>query len=162
MTCRARLITIHTLTLMLGMYAILIYAADDPGQIAVSEPLSYVRLYCDSNGDSHFSDEVMPFTLIDFAPPAPPISVSDTMAADTVAIISSPPGWHGDWHPVPRRQLMFVLAGEIEVEVTDGEIRRFTSGSVALVEDTSCRGHVSRVVGVDRGYMAVVPLHTTD
>ena len=160
MTRRTRFITTHALILMLGMFAISTCTADDPGQIAVSEPLPYIRLYCDPDGDSHFVDEVMPFTLVDFAPPAPPISVSTAMAAETVAIISSPPGWHGDWHPVPRRQLMFVLSGEIEVEVTDGEVRRFTTGSVALVEDTTCRGHVSRVVGMNRAYMAVVPLRT--
>jgi steroid delta-isomerase-like uncharacterized protein len=133
-------------------------ATEKPGEIEVSGPLPYARLYCDESGASHFADEVMPFTLVDYAPPAPPISVSAVLEAESVAIISSPPGWHGDWHPAPRRQLMFVLAGELEVEVVDGERRRFGPGSAVLVEDTSCKGHISSVVGDERGYMVAVPL----
>lgn len=124
----------------------------------VSEPLPYVRLFCDAGGESHFSDELLPFTLVDFAPPAPPISVSEALPAQAVRVISSPPGWHGDWHPAPRRQFMVVLAGELEVEASDGEVRQFPAGSVILVEDTSCRGHISRVTGKTRCYMATVPL----
>jgi quercetin dioxygenase-like cupin family protein len=74
------------------------------------------------------------------------------------AIISSPSGWFGDWHPAPRKQYMFCLSGELEVEVSDGEIRRFNPGSVILLEDTSGKGHVSRVVGEGRGYMAAMPV----
>lgn len=127
--------------------------------IEVSEPLAYVRIFSDAVGESHFSDEEIPFTLVDYAPPAPPVSVSTPMDAESVVFLSSPPGWHGDWHPAPRKQLMFLLSGELEVEVSDGEVRRFYSGAVILVEDTSGKGHVSRVVGEKRGYMAAIPLH---
>lgn len=128
------------------------------GDIRVADPLSYVRIFSDASGESHFEDRSLPFTLVNFAPPAPPISVTEAMAAESVAVISSPPGWHGDWHPAPRRQLMFVLAGELEVRVSDGEDRRFGPGAVLLVEDTSGSGHVSRVVGDQRSYLATVPL----
>ncbi len=47
--------------------------------IKVSDPFQYVRLFSDSNGDSHFSEEELSFQLVDFAPPAPPISVSEVM-----------------------------------------------------------------------------------
>jgi hypothetical protein len=160
MNRRTLLIALHTLILMPVFLAAPIYALGTLADIVVSEPLSYVRLYCDSDGESHFADEVMPFTLIDFAPPAPPVSVSAALAAESVAIISSAPGWRGDWHSVPRKQLMFVLSGELEVEVTDGEIRQLNPGSITLVEDISCKGHVSRVIGNERCYMATVPLRT--
>lgn len=127
--------------------------------VEISEPLAYVRIFSDAVGDSHFSDEEMLFTLVDYAPPAPPVSVSTPMDAESVVLLSSPPGWHGDWHPAPRRQLMFLLSGELEVEVSDGEVRRFCSGAVILVEDTSGKGHVSRVVSDERGYMAAIPLN---
>lgn len=126
--------------------------------IAVSEPLKITRLYSDAQGGSHFVDEELSFELMDFAPPAPPISVSPKFNADGLVVISSPPGWQGDWHPAPRRQLMFCLSGILEVEVTDGEIRRFGPGSVALVEDTTGTGHISRVIGDERAFMVAAPL----
>ncbi len=126
--------------------------------IELADPLRYVRVYSDAEGESHMEDAEFAFTLVDFAPPAPPVSVSEAMAADAVAVISSPAGWHGDWHPAPRRQLMFVLAGELEVRVSDGAARRFRAGDVLLVEDTSGKGHVSTTVSDERCYMANVPL----
>lgn len=126
--------------------------------IAVADPLPYVRVYSDAEGESHFEDAELSFTLADFAPPAPPISVSEAMAADTVAVISSPAGWYGDWHPAPRRQLMFMLVGELEVQVSDGQVKRFRAGDVFLVEDTTGKGHVSTVVGDVRCFIANVPL----
>jgi hypothetical protein len=126
--------------------------------IEVARPLAVTRLYSDSDGESHFSDEKMPFALVDFAPPAPPISVSEVRKADEVFLISSPPGWFGDWHPAPRKQMMLVLSGLLEVEVSDGGIRQIEPGSVLLVEDTMGRGHISRVLGEDRVYMMAVSL----
>lgn len=153
-----KLLTISAFVLTLSSGIMTAYATTASGEVDVSEPLAYVRIFCDADGDSHFSDEVMPFTLYDYAPPAPPVSVSTALDAESVVLLSSPPGWHGDWHPAPRRQLMFVLSGELEVEVSDGEVRRFSSGAVALVEDTSGRGHVSRVVSEGRVFMAAIPL----
>jgi hypothetical protein len=128
--------------------------------IKVSEPFQYVRIYSDSTGESHFKEEEITFQLIDFAPPAPPISVSDIFNTSSKAyIISSPPGWYGDWHPAPRRQLICGLTGiKLEVKVSDGETRVFGPGCFVLVEDTSGKGHISRILGNERGYMVVIPL----
>ena len=126
-------------------------------KITVAEPLKYTRLFADSTGASHFEDLEFTFTLIDFAPPAPPISVSEVFDSDKIFVISSPPGWYGDWHPAPQRQFIFVLSGELEVEVSDGEVRRFGPGSVILVEDTFGKGHISRMMSDIRGYVVVVP-----
>ncbi len=126
--------------------------------IKVSEPLAYARIYTDADGESHFSDENMAFQLIDYAPPAPPISVTEAMAAENVSFISSPAGWYGDFHPAPQRQYVFVLIGELGVEVSDGEKRKFGPGSFVLVQDTWGKGHRSWVKSVQRCYCAVVPL----
>lgn len=52
-----------------------------------------------------------------------------------------------DWHPAPARQLVVLLDGEIELEVGDGEVRRFAGGEILLLEDTEGRGHRTRNVG---------------
>jgi hypothetical protein len=126
--------------------------------IPLAEPINITRIYSDADGGSHFSQMTITFTLIDYAPPAPPISVSAVMDAENVSIISSPPGWFGDWHPAPRRQFIIVLSGELEVEVSDGEKRRFGPGAICLVEDTIGDGHASHVTSKVRSYVAVVPL----
>ena len=57
---------------------------------------------------------------------------------------------------------MFCLSGILEVEVTDGEIRRFGPGAVILVEDTTGKGHVSRIIGEERAFMVASPLVDRD
>jgi quercetin dioxygenase-like cupin family protein len=133
-------------------------ASKEQQDIGVSDPFPYARVYSDSSGETHFADEEIGFELVDYAPPAPPISVSEAIGAERVTFISSPPGWIGDFHPAPRRQFIFVLAGELEVEVSDGNARRFGPGSVCLVEDTEGKGHISRVTSDERGFAVAVPL----
>ena len=122
------------------------------------EPAPVIRIFSDSNGESHFSDEIIELTLKDYAPPAPPVAVSTPSKAGSVALLSAPSGWFGDWHPAPRRQFLFCLSGELEMEVSDGEIRRIQSGSILLVEDTSGKGHTTRVVSAEPAMLAAVPL----
>ncbi|MCA1646650.1 MAG: cupin domain-containing protein [Chloroflexi bacterium] len=120
--------------------------------------MKYVRVYAEATGESHFEDLEMALTPVDFAPPAPPINVSAFAPAAAYGFLSSPPGWDGGWHPTPARQILFYLSGEIEAEASDGEVRRFGPGSVTLVEDTSGKGHTSRVVGDTDVLLAVVQL----
>jgi hypothetical protein len=120
--------------------------------------MKYARLYADDAGGSHFEDVEVELTPINYAPPAPPVSLSALAPATAVAFMAIPPGWDGDWHPTPRRQLVFYLAGEVEVEASDGEARRFGPGGVTLGEDTAGKGHHSRVVGEAGALLAVVQL----
>jgi len=138
--------------------ASILKAQEMKNTIPVAAPLTFVRIFSDASGESHFAEDQIEFDLADYAPPAAPISISDVKSADGVVFLSSPPGWQGDFHPAPRRQFIFMLAGELEVEVSDGETRRFGPGAVILAEDTAGRGHVSRVVGDTRSYVVAVPI----
>lgn len=120
--------------------------------------MRYVRIYADQSGESHFEDIDIELTLSDFAPPAPPINISAFTEATQFGFLSAPAGWYGDWHPAPCRQIMLYLSGEIEAEVSDGEIRRFGPGSITLVEDTSGKGHISHVVSNHDALLAVIQL----
>lgn len=108
--------------------------------------MDYVRLYAGPDGVSHFEDIALELSEVAMAPPAPPFLASQPVDASAVLFCQSPPGWEGDWHPAPHRQFVLLLAGELEVEVGDGELRRFGPGSIVLVEDVSGGGHVTRVV----------------
>jgi hypothetical protein len=109
--------------------------------------MNYTRIYCDAGGESHFEDVSVNVAPVDFAPPAPPLNMAAPLEAERTILCAVPAGWVGDWHPAPRRQFYFQMSGELEVEVSDGEIRRFSAGSLVLLEDTTGKGHLTRVVG---------------
>ena len=123
-----------------------------------TDTLSCVRIYADATGTSHFEDSELAMSSADFAPPAPPMQVSQFEEATRYGFVRAPSGWFGDWHPAPRRQLAFILGGEIEVGVAGGEVRRFVPGSMVLLEDTSGKGHTTRVVGSNPMVVAFVQL----
>ena len=117
--------------------------------------VTYVRIYTDDEGETHIEDLAVALEPIDFAPPAPPLHLSPFVPVARLGYLHAPPGWCGDWHPAPCRQYVIYLAGIIEGEVSDGTVRRFGPGSVTLLEDTTGKGHRSRVVG-DEGAVSVV------
>lgn len=51
-----------------------------------------------------------------------------------------------DWHTAPCRQFVIIIDGAIDVTTTDGVTKRFSPGKVLLVEDTTGKGHKSKVV----------------
>jgi hypothetical protein len=110
-------------------------------------PVRITRIWTDDAGTSHFDDHEVELDPVDYAPPAPPLDVSDPLPAERAILFEFPVAWFGDWHPSPHRQLYLNLGGRLEVEVGDGEIRRFGPGDVVLLEDLAGSGHVTRVVG---------------
>ena len=116
--------------------------------------MRYTRLYSDRVGESHFEDVEVELREAAYAPPAPTFSVSDATPASAVVMTSLPCGWYGDWHPTPRLQWWLQLGGELEVATSDGETRRFVAGSMVRVEDTTGRGHTTRVIS-DEDVVAV-------
>src|SRR3954468_2180570 len=109
--------------------------------------VGYMRIYAGPDGESHFEDGETALTEAAFAPPAPPFGVADLETARGWQLVVLPPGWFGDWHQTPHVQVWLQLAGELEVEVSDGEARRFVAGTIARLEDAEGRGHRTRVVG---------------
>ncbi|MFQ5931632.1 MAG: cupin domain-containing protein, partial [Nitrospiraceae bacterium] len=79
-------------------------------------------------------------------------------AATGIAFRRAPAGHVQDWHPAPRRQYVVTLSGQGEIEVGDGTVRSFGPGDVMLAEDTTGRGHITRVVGAQPRLYAAVPL----
>jgi len=120
--------------------------------------ITYTRLYSDAQGDSHFEDIEIDLTSTDYAPPAPPLSLSSFTPATQFGFMNAPAGWSSDWHPATARNIFFVLSGEWKVTASDGEARRFGAGSVLLVEDTTGQGHSSRVVSEIDSLAAMVQL----
>lgn len=115
------------------------------------------RIYSGDDGQSHFQEvalALVPFTDTEGAHG----EGTPLQPATGIVFRVSPPGYELSWHCAPRRQYSVTLAGEMEIEVGDGTIRRFGPGDVVLAEDLTGQGHITRVVGDVQRLYAVVPL----
>jgi quercetin dioxygenase-like cupin family protein len=120
--------------------------------------MRYARLYADTHGESHFEEVEVQFQTVDYAPPAPPLELSAFQPASNTFLMQLPPGWVGDWHPSPQRQLFVVVSGGFEMQASDGEVRHFFPGDVNLGEDTHGKGHRSKALGDSGCVLALVHL----
>ena len=109
--------------------------------------LSYARLYEDADGVSHFDDGELQLSLENYAPPANPIAVHALQNPGTATFVLLPKGAFEDWHPAPRRQFAVIMRGVVEVTAGDNEKRQVGPGMIVLLEDTTGKGHRTRVVG---------------
>lgn len=82
-----------------------------------------------------------------YAPPAPNLNTSKSEEANKYVFLDLPVGWYGDWHPTPVRQWLALMSGECEFEVGDGEKRIRKAGDIVLLDDTSGKGHQTKVLG---------------
>lgn len=116
----------------------------------------YVRIYTDDRGDSRLETVSVPC-------PKDPASTtgigrSALQSASSFSFIEAPANWNYEWHNAPRRQYVLLFAGDVELETSDGEIRRLTPGAVIFAEDTTGKGHITRSVGTTPVVLGVVPV----
>lgn len=111
------------------------------------------RVTTDAGGESRFDEIEIPLQEAGEIG-----SLSEPFAARGVIFRENAPDYNYDWHPAPRRQLIVLLDGAIEIEVGSGETRRFFGGDVLLVEDTTGRGHRTRTVDGKKRRSLLIPL----
>jgi hypothetical protein len=68
------------------------------------------------------------------------------------------PGSVADWHNAPRRQYVITLTGQGEIEVAGGKKISIEPGHIDLVEDTTGKGHITRVTGTEDRITLWLPL----
>jgi quercetin dioxygenase-like cupin family protein len=120
--------------------------------------VTYHRIYADTQGESHFDVVTVEQSLARAAPPAAPFYVSEDRPASKYRFYTFEPGWIGKLHPCPARQFLALMSGAVEMETTDGTVRRLGPGDLVLLEDTSGRGHVTRNIGDGYSTFLVVPV----
>ena len=123
----------------------------------------YLRLYSDEDGDSHFEDFEVPLVPVDFAPPAASLKIAQFLPATQTLWLGAQVGWAGEEpHPSPLRQIFCFVQGNFEVTASDGDVRAFPVGSVLLLEDTTGKGHSTRVTSQGDGLIFAVVLADPD
>jgi len=100
------------------------------------------RLYTDEDGDSKFEEIDIPLKEAGEVG-----SGSDLIEATGLVLRETRADFDRDWHPAPRRQFVVVVSGQVELKAGDGTKRLLGPGDLVLLEDTTGRGHGSRVVG---------------
>ncbi|MFC1928906.1 hypothetical protein ACFLXK_04830 [Chloroflexota bacterium] len=103
--------------------------------------MKVARLYAGSDGETHFED-----IGISLEGQEDNRWVSELKKAGGVRFSESPAGYESGWHNSSPRLLVVTVAGEAEIEASDGTKRRFVPGDIMLCEDTTGRGHVVRIV----------------
>ena len=120
--------------------------------------MRYTRLFSDEQGESHFDDVEIELASTDYVEGAAPLKLSPPHAAVDYRFMDAPAGWTSDWHPSSARNLFVVLSGEWEVTASDGETQRFRVGNALIVEDTSGKGHSSRVTSEESSLAVMIEL----
>lgn len=115
--------------------------------------MTITRIYSTADGHSHFDDRDV--VLHDGGPIG---RLSAPEAARHVVLRETAADYDYDWHVAPARQYVILLDGAIEIEVSDGEKRRFGGGDVLLLEDTTGRGHRTRTTDGRPRRSVFVPL----
>ncbi len=108
------------------------------------KPIMATRIYTGADGQSHAEQiELAPATVLN---------------TTSVQFNRAPAGRFSDWHVGPRRQFVITLSGRGEVELAGGKKITMQPGHINLVEDTTGKGHTTRVVGSEDRVTISIPL----
>ena len=107
-----------------------------------------VRIFTKPSGDSAIEIREVPMT--GDARPA-----SQTFKGGSLFFRETPQGHVQDYHNAPRRQLIFLTSGILELEASDGCRYVCRPGDLIFAEDTKGKGHITRSLRDVRGFVHV-------
>ena len=138
-----------------GCLSVLILSAQtghEGGAAQKHKPFFITRLYTGPDGQTHAEEIEAKFIPggVNEAFKMPGISGAELHRAPAGTVI--------DWHTAPRRQYIITLSGRGELEVAGGKKISVEPGHIELVEDTTGKGHITRVVGAEERVTLQLPL----
>ena len=98
-----------------------------------------VRIYADENSEAQIEELTLATKAGTRTRSALEVSVKGMYIREYM------PNAFVDWHTVPVRQFAITILGELEVEVSGGVRRRIKTGELVFLEDTSGKGHITRL-----------------
>jgi len=81
--------------------------------------------------------------------------MSATFGCDSIFFRETPEGHVQDFHNAPRRQLIFLTSGILELEASDGQRTLCMPGDLIFAEDVRGKGHITRSLRGVRGFVHV-------
>ena len=107
-----------------------------------------VRIFTTGSGESAIEVRRIPMT--GDARPA-----SKTFQGGSVFFRETPQGHVQDYHNAPRRQLIFLTSGILELETSEGARYVLRPGDLIFAEDMTGKGHITRSLRDTRGFVHV-------
>jgi quercetin dioxygenase-like cupin family protein len=135
---------------LVGLF-FLMWRAQTAHDVVVAQtgtPIMVTRIYTGPDGQSHAEEIQMKLNG----------RTSELMKATGVQFSRTPAGTFSDWHVGPRRQYVITLSGRGEIEVAEGKKIAMGPGHINLIEDTTGKGHTTRVVGTEDRVTIAIPL----
>jgi quercetin dioxygenase-like cupin family protein len=100
---------------------------------------SVLRIYADKQGNAHLQELVVATHLSGQSRKAREVPVIQVFLREYPPRIV-------DWHKAPARQFAITVVGELEVEVSGGVRRQVRAGEMVFLEDTTGKGHLTRLL----------------
>jgi quercetin dioxygenase-like cupin family protein len=116
------------------------------------KPLMITRLYTGPDNQTRAEEVELKFT------PGSPADVAKMLQVTGAELHRTAAGSVDDWHRAPRRQYVITLSGRGEVEVAGGKKISSGPGHIDLVEDTTGKGHITRVVSTEDRVSLFLPI----
>jgi hypothetical protein len=107
------------------------------------------RIFSKPSGESAIEIREVPMTG-DARPMSP------TFPAKHVFFRETPEGHVQDYHTAPRRQLIFLTSGILELETSEGHRTICRPGDLLFAEDQQGKGHITRSLRDTRSFVHVV------
>ena len=111
-----------------------------------SATLIIPRMFSDAAGECRFDQTDIPLVMKQYAPPAAPVTVSTPMETGECVFMRIPPGWVGDQHPSPRKQLVVCVSGAARIRGSNEATHVLRAGESLIDANTQGPGHVSEVI----------------
>ena len=107
-----------------------------------------VRIFTRDSGESAIEVREVPMAEADRP-------VSETFGCESIFFRETPEGHIQDFHNAPRRQLIFLTSGILELEASDGHRTLCLPGDLIFAEDVQGKGHITRSLRDVRGFVHV-------
>jgi hypothetical protein len=107
------------------------------------------RIFTNAAGDSEIEIRQVPMSQADRP-------MSAIFPSESIFFRETPQGHVQDFHNAPRRQLIFITSGLLELETSQGKRFICQPGDLLFTEDAQGRGHITRSLRGTRGFFHVV------
>ena len=121
-------------------------------QAQTHKSMTMTRLYTGPDNQTHAEEMEMKFTS------GGPNDVFKMLPVNAAELHRGAAGRVSDWHRGPRRQYVITLSGTGELEVAGGKKIPVGPGHIELIEDTTGKGHITRVTGTEERVTLQLPI----